>query len=101
MTRLVSWRILCTIDIRRNHAVQVAPPDHESKRNSSLVHTFGIVCCPRNAVRRSVRERLEEGQHLRVRNAGIDANRAKIDTRVLNVWATTSQKHRKSDDAKD
>jgi hypothetical protein len=62
-------RVNAAVDVGRHHAVQVAPADHEAERDPALVHALDIVGCPRD----------------RVADAGVDAEGAEVDARVLDA----------------
>jgi hypothetical protein len=38
--------VCCTVDVAGHDAVQVAPSNDESKRDTAFVHAFGVVCAP-------------------------------------------------------
>lgn len=38
--------VCCAVDVASHDAVQVAPSNDESKRDTALVYAFGVVCAP-------------------------------------------------------
>jgi hypothetical protein len=85
MPKIVLRLILCAINIRTHHTVQITPPDHKAHHDTPLENALCIVTRP----------------HDRVRNTRVDASRAEEDADVLDGVVLTADEHGETGDAEE
>lgn len=85
MARLIPRLVLRAVNVTADHTVQIAPPDHKPNSDAALIHALDIIRSPGD----------------RIRDAGIDAQRAEKRARVFDAGRGGAEQHAEAGDAEE